>query len=28
MRCAVGCGHLTGTVDSGYGIDGVRGDIT
>ncbi len=28
MRCAVGCGHLTGTVDSGYGIGGVRGDIT
>ena len=28
MRCAVGCGQLTGTVDSGYGIDGVKGDIT
>jgi len=27
MRCAVGCGHLTGRVDSGYGIDGVRGDV-
>ncbi len=27
MRCAVGCGHLTGTVDTGYGIDGVRGDV-
>ena len=27
MRCAVGCGHLTETTDSGYGIDGVRGDI-
>ena len=27
MRCAVGCGHLTGQVDSGYGIDGVRGDV-
>jgi len=27
MRCAVGCGHLTGRVDAGYGIDGVRGDV-
>ncbi len=27
MRCAVGCGHLTGRVDTGYGIDGVRGDV-
>jgi len=26
MRCAVGCGHLQKSVDSGYGIDTVRGD--
>ncbi len=26
MRCAVGCGHLQKGVDSGYGIDTVRGD--
>jgi assimilatory nitrate reductase catalytic subunit len=26
MRCAVGCGHLQKGVDSGYGVDTVRGD--
>ncbi|AUV80704.1 nitrate reductase [Salinigranum rubrum] len=26
MRCAVGCGHLQQGVDSGYGLDTVRGD--
>jgi len=26
MRCAVGCGHLQRGVDSGYGIEAVRGD--
>lgn len=26
MRCAVGCGHMHRAVDSGYGIDTVRGD--
>ena len=26
MRCAVGCGHLQKGVESGYGIDTVRGD--
>ncbi|WP_411967877.1 assimilatory nitrate reductase NasA [Haloferax sp. YSSS75] len=28
MRCAVGCGHLQQGVDSGYGLDTVRGDAT
>jgi assimilatory nitrate reductase catalytic subunit len=28
MRCAVGCGHLQQGVDSGYGLDSVRGDAT
>ena len=28
MRCAVGCGHLQKSVDSGYGIDTVRGDAS
>jgi assimilatory nitrate reductase catalytic subunit len=26
MRCAVGCGHVQRGVDTGYGIDSVRGD--
>ena len=26
MRCAVGCGHVTHGVDTGYGLDTVRGD--
>jgi len=26
MRCAVGCGHVQRSVDSGYGLDVVRGD--
>ncbi|MFB6169322.1 MAG: assimilatory nitrate reductase NasA [Haloferacaceae archaeon] len=26
MRCAVGCGHLQRSVDTGYGVDTVRGD--
>ena len=26
MRCAVGCGHVTYGVDTGYGLDTVRGD--
>ncbi len=26
MRCAVGCGHVQQGVDSGYGLDVVRGD--
>ncbi|WP_435196657.1 assimilatory nitrate reductase NasA [Natronomonas sp. EA1] len=28
VRCAVGCGHLQRGVESGYGIDTVRGDAT
>ncbi|MCO8252454.1 molybdopterin oxidoreductase family protein [Haladaptatus sp. AB618] len=27
MRCAVGCGHVNQSVDVGYGIDIVRGDV-
>jgi len=28
MRCAVGCGHLQRGVDTGYGLEEVRGDAT
>ncbi|WP_159665681.1 assimilatory nitrate reductase NasA [Halobaculum saliterrae] len=28
MRCAVGCGHLQIGVDTGYGVDSVRGDVS
>ncbi|WP_264782619.1 assimilatory nitrate reductase NasA [Haladaptatus sp. T7] len=28
MRCAVGCGHINQSLDVGYGIDIVRGDVT